>query len=155
MLAPSREKPIVLNIQSAINLFFSFGTIISIAAFARQFYELNWPASQFEFFRVVPPSTPINRIILYAGLAGWSAGALFLVRKLRTNPALSIVVLILVNARFIISRLVNSYREYVPAAWEFDADSEWMKVLQILIFGILSFLLYLGLARTKRLPYPS
>lgn len=151
-----RNKSIRLesvNLLSSVNLIFSFGLLFQLLVFSIELYLSYREGSQHEYFVFgLGSSTPafivIGSLLLII--------LLFLFVRFRKSWILTLLALVLLNMDLIISVLMKLFRDYRPSAWSTYYPDFWIDFfIKVLLFGLLSVLVYFMLAKTKKLPYPS
>jgi hypothetical protein len=143
------------NIQFAANLAMAFGFVISLIFWGKLLYVVySIDNNIYEKFGPTIVEHDFDRPLLIIHGVATIIGLLFFIPRFRRSWLLSLLVLICINAEFIISFVGFGYSDYLPSAWESYYEYPWLvKSGQLLLFGLITFLLYRFLARRKKLPY--
>lgn len=153
VIASGKTKQEFINIHTAVNLSLAIGAILPILFIAALFYISYQESSGYEYWGIMEDG--LNSFTIISIILGWLTGLLFFIRKLRSNWLLSAAVLILWNAGIILSWIMRTDTDDLASTWATDDKRYPFIILRILLFGVISFLIYLGLSKRKKLPYPS
>lgn len=141
-----------INFLSVINLLFGIGLCIELIVYVVELYIGYRGGSRYEFY-VVGPSDQLFYITF--GLM-YLIGILFLFKRLRKSWVLTILMLILICSDRLLIILLQWFRDYIPSEWEvYYTQQLYLYIFKTLIFAALVFLVYLLLAKRKKLPHPS
>lgn len=143
------------NIHAVVNLGMAIGSVLALISLATEFYAAWNLTSGYERFAFSRTSLNIFEVVFFIMLAGLVAGLLFFIRRWQASMFLSLLVLILLNAGTILSWITRQRRDYLPAEWEKEDNNLLLVVLQVLLFGVITLVIYWRLARRKKLPYTS
>jgi hypothetical protein len=154
LFASAKLKNEAVNIQSATNLAAAIGVIIDMLSWGTLFYYAYQEQTNYEWF-LFGSSVYSSKIFIVSTLSFWLIGLLFFVPKFRRNWVLSFLGLVIANLGYLASFILRFWKDYLPSEWELDENNWVFILLQLLFFSLISFLLYLLLARRKKLPYPS
>ena len=145
------------NIQYAANLSMAIGAVLHL---------IFWTNILYTFYSEIPEETLreydvfIQRWLgspermTYFVLSAILLGLLMFIRRLRRSWILSFLLLLLINANLLFVLVTGFYHDYSPSPWDIYYLNEWvMSIGRVLLFGLLTFLLYLFLSNRKKLPY--
>ena len=144
-----------VNVQYSANFVLAIVTVLEILISVQFYYETYVEYEQWEF-SVLPAMKPYVPVMVASLLLQWVIGLLFFIRRLRVSWLLSLLVLLLMNAEYIIGVFILIEKDYSPSSWTLlENENDWLFYAgKILLFTILTFLAYLFFYKRKKLPCP-
>jgi hypothetical protein len=137
-----------VNVQFAANLLLAFGVLLDILVWGQFYYEAYIDG---EAVFGTPEAYQYYSIVVACTILYWVLGLLFFIRRFRLSWLLSLLVLLLMNAHYIIPLLLSSSRHRLDDDWSTNRIE--IMIQGIVIFSILTALVYFIYYKRKKLPY--
>lgn len=136
-----------VNVQFAANFLLAIGIVLDIIVWGELYYDAYIGGNA---VFSTPEAYQYHAILIACIILYWILGLLFFIRRLRLSWLLSLLVLLLMNANYIIPIFIPAGR---------DMSNDWttsrieMLISHALIFCILTAMVYFIYYKRKKLPY--
>lgn len=142
------------NILSAANLILSVVFIFEMILYASELFVAYHGRHEYEVFAFA--QNPYVQFFFPVTILIYLISLLFLLKLLRKSWLLSLIMLLLLVFVLFPSLYISLMRDYLPSAWKtYYPNPIGRMILKVLLFGIMTFVIYFLLAKIKKLPYPS
>jgi hypothetical protein len=146
------------NIQYSVNLAFAIGIIFRIIFLAFLLYPASADDNVLTEFSNRNVYEDIlsryNTVEMIGDILLWVIGILFLFPVFRRSWIMSFVVLLLMDPGFLFSNFMDITSDYLPSSWDtFYMNETMIKIMQVVLFAVITASMYLFLNKRKKLPY--
>lgn len=143
-----------VNVQYCVNLVLAILTVFDILIWGQMYYELFFHDSgggTFFLFQTDPDLKGYESVMLASFILHWIGALLFFIPRLRISWLLSLLMLLLMNASFIL--LLSKGKWDLPTGWSYTGNGWIVNGTKVLAFTILTLIVYLIYYKRKKLPH--
>lgn len=135
-----------VNVQFVANLLLAIGVVLDILVWGQLYYDAYFGG---DAVFATPEAYQYHAIQVACTILYWVSGLLFFIRRLRLSWLLSMLVLLLMNAQYIIPIFIP----YDGSGNDWSSSRIGMMISHVIVFCILTALLYFIYYKRKKLPY--
>jgi hypothetical protein len=142
------------NVQYAANFIFAVATVVDILIWLSVYFLVRVDNENGGVAIYKNPLSQNDGYILLIGTIGyWIVGLLFFIHFFRASWSLSLLALLLLNATYIGSFLIDHFSGSDYEQWSMQDEGIFIKTAQTLVFAIFTTFVYLIFYKRKSLPY--
>jgi hypothetical protein len=156
-LVKEKAKGESYNLLYVFNTMYAWFSLIVLMFYVLELFLAWYGQNPYEWYAFTDQSAPSNLKWFYLKFLFVSiVPFIFFIRKIRINRRITIVVLIITHANYLLAYIERFFIDYLPSSWStYYEDSFLEKIALTFCFLVLFASVYWVAVKRKKLPYPS